>query len=66
MARNDDYYSEDSFLELRLRPGTYYVGVTSTGNTQFDPNLPNSGFGGTTQGSYELRLEFRPGSRRTT
>ncbi|MFV2068448.1 MAG: DVUA0089 family protein, partial [Pirellulales bacterium] len=60
VARNDDYYSEDSFLQMVLVPGTYYVGVTSTGNTQFDPTVEGSGFGGTTEGPYDLRLGFRP------
>ena len=31
IARNDDYYSNDSFLELDVEAGTYYIAVTSTG-----------------------------------
>src|SRR6185437_10280607 len=50
----------DSFVNLHLAPGVYYVGVTSTGNTQFDPSVPGSGAGGTTQGSYDLKLDFTP------
>jgi len=58
IARNDDYFSKDSFLEVPLSGGTYYITVTSTGNDQFDPTIPDSGFGGTTQGAYDLRLNF--------
>ncbi|MCH7988342.1 MAG: hypothetical protein IID46_04230, partial [Planctomycetes bacterium] len=38
IARNDDYFSNDAFLEVTLEPGIYYVGVTSTGNDNYDPN----------------------------
>ena len=58
IARNDDYYSNDSFLSLHLDPGTYYIGVTSTGNTNFDPTISDSGYGGTTDGNYTLQLSF--------
>jgi hypothetical protein len=60
IARNDDYYGNDSFLQLQLNTGTYYVVVTSTGNTNFDPTIENTGFGGTTHGRYELKLTFTP------
>jgi len=60
IARNDDFFGNDSFLQLALGSGTYYVAVTSTGNINFDPTVPNSGFGGLTQGSYQLRLTFTP------
>lgn len=59
VARNDDYFSRDSFLELLLEPGTYYVGVSASGNGDYDPNIEDSGFGGRTQGAYQLRLNFR-------
>ncbi|WP_442506520.1 tandem-95 repeat protein [Novipirellula sp. SH528] len=58
IARNDRYYGNDSFLELELGPGTYFVGVSSTGNENYDPKVPNSGYGGTTDGAYELKLSF--------
>ncbi len=61
VARNDDYFSNDSFLELHLDPGTYYIGVSASGNIDYDPNIYNSGIGGVTQGDYELRLNFVPG-----
>lgn len=64
VARNDDYYSHDSFLEFAVRPGVYYVGVSASKNAQYDPTIEDSGFGGTTQGSYELRMDFRPTANR--
>jgi hypothetical protein len=60
LARNDDYYSEDSFVSLHLTGGEYYVAVTSTGNADFDPTIADSGIGGTTQGQYKLRVDFTP------
>ena len=60
IARNDDYFSEDSFVSMPLDAGVYYIGVTSTGNVDFDATVENSGFGGTSQGAYDLRLDFRP------
>ncbi len=62
LARNDDYYGNDSFLKLDMAAGTYYVAVTSTGNDNFDPAIGDTGAGGTTQGSYKLRLTFTPTS----
>ncbi|WP_417395854.1 Calx-beta domain-containing protein [Gimesia chilikensis] len=60
VARNDDYYSNDSFLELSLDAGTYFIGVTSTGNDNYNPVIENSGDNGSTDGEYELRLNFAP------
>ncbi|MBN1911069.1 MAG: VCBS repeat-containing protein [Pirellulales bacterium] len=60
IARNDDYYSEDSYIELELHAGKYYVAISSTGNDEFDLNVPGSGIGGTSQGEYDLRLTFLP------
>lgn len=48
IARNDDYFSEDSFLELLLEPGDYSLAIASTDN----------GAGGTSQGEYNLRVNF--------
>ena len=61
IARNDDYYSSDSWLEMWLDAGTYYVAVTSTGNEGFDPETDDTGFGGTTEGLYHLNLVVRGG-----
>ena len=60
IARNDDYYSNDSYIEVELGAGTYYVGVSASGNDIYDPIIEDSGIGGTTQGPYDLRLNFRP------
>ncbi len=62
--RNDDYFSEDSLVEVELQPGDYYIAVTSTGTSEIDPDIPDSGFGGTTEGRYELRLNFKPSPER--
>ncbi|MCA9137606.1 MAG: pre-peptidase C-terminal domain-containing protein, partial [Planctomycetales bacterium] len=59
VARNDQYYGADSFLDLQLDAGTYSIGVSSTGNTSYDPRVPDSGFGGTTDGAYDLKLSFQ-------
>ncbi len=62
VSRNDDYYGKDSFLDVYLdKAGTYFVGISSTGNTGFSPNNEDTGSGGTTQGKYNLRLTFQPG-----
>lgn len=60
IARNDDYYSHDSFLEVDLIPGVYYVAVSASGNVDFDPENGDTGIGGKTDGPYDLRLGFRP------
>lgn len=61
VARNDDFYSEDSALRVYLTPGRYYIGVSASGNTQYDPTLDNSGIGGVTEGQYKLRVTYKPG-----
>lgn len=60
IARNDDYFGKDSYLELSLQPGNYFLAISSTGNDQFDPTLSNSGYGGRTDGEYQLELKFTP------
>ncbi|MFT5524644.1 MAG: hypothetical protein ACI9HK_002606, partial [Pirellulaceae bacterium] len=60
LAQNDDYYSNDSFIGLDLKPGIYYVGVSASGNDTYNPDVADSGFGGTTEGNYDLRLNFSP------
>ena len=65
IAQNDDYFSEDSFLDLSLDAGTYFVGVSASGNNTYDPHVQDSGFGGTTQGDYDLRINFRPATNRS-
>ena len=60
IAVNDDYFSEDSFLRLDLQPGVYYLGVSASGNRDYDPEIEDSGLGGTSEGTYQLRTTFRP------
>ena len=67
VARNDDYFGRDSFLGLELEATngsggryTYYVAVTSTGNTAFNPEVENSGANGRSDGAYQLRMSFAP------
>ena len=59
VAQNDDYFSSDSYIALDLEPGKYFIGVSSTGNNDYDPTISNTGFGGTSNGPYQLRLNFR-------
>lgn len=58
VSRNDDYNSNDAYISVSLNPGTYYLGVSSTGNTSYDPTIRNSGYGGNTDGAYDLQLSF--------
>ena len=60
LSRNDDYYSDDSYVEMLLEPGTYYVGISAAGNDKYDPIREDSGLEGRTEGAYDLRLTFRP------
>ena len=62
VARNDDYFSEDSKLTLDVTKGRYYIGVSSTGNNSYDPIVEGTGQGGKTQGDYELRMVFNRSS----
>ena len=58
LAKNDDYFSEDAFLQLDVEPGHYFIGVSSTGNTEYDPQNEGTGSGGVSQGRYDLKLAF--------
>jgi len=60
VARNDDYYGRDSFVGLDLQAGTYFIAVTSTGNTAFNPAVNDSGYGGRSDGAYDLKIDFTP------
>ncbi|TWT49075.1 hypothetical protein Pla22_42670 [Rubripirellula amarantea] len=60
LARNDDYFSEDSRLIANLANGVYYVGITASGNNTYDPSISGTGFGGESTGEYELHLKFEP------
>ncbi|MEM6978308.1 MAG: cyclic nucleotide-binding protein, partial [Planctomycetota bacterium] len=58
IAANDDYFSNDSLIEIDVTAGTYAVGVSSTGNTTYDPIIAGTGLGGVSQGDYELVMTF--------
>nr|WP_143547790.1 GEVED domain-containing protein [Rhodopirellula sp. SM50] len=61
IAQNDDYFSNDSLIRIdNVNPGNYMIGVSAKGNDTYDPVIPGTGFGGTSQGSYELRVDFTP------
>ncbi len=60
IASNDDYFSNDSLVDLEVNAGTYMIGVSARGNADYDPTIEGTGFGGLTEGSYELLLDFRP------
>ncbi|TWU03249.1 pre-peptidase C-terminal domain-containing protein [Neorhodopirellula pilleata] len=62
IAANDDYFSNDSLIELSVQPGRYVVGVSASGNDKYDPIVSGTGSGGVTQGDYELALSFTPTS----
>ncbi|MCA9049367.1 MAG: copper resistance protein CopC, partial [Planctomycetaceae bacterium] len=66
IASNDDYFSEDAFIELNLQPGTYFIGVSASGNMDYDPTIADSGLNGRSEGKYELNLNFRPNVNLTT
>ncbi|MEI7780428.1 MAG: fibronectin type III domain-containing protein, partial [Planctomycetota bacterium] len=66
VARNDDYYGRDSFVGLELQSGTYFIAVSSVGNTAFNPEVSDSGYGGLTDGDYQLKLGFQPASSAST
>lgn len=56
ISQNNDYFSNDSLIELELSAGKYVIGVSASGNNQYDPNIVGSGLGGRSEGSYELRV----------
>lgn len=62
IARNDDYFSDDSFLQMTLSAGVYFIGVSAAGNSDYNPAVEDTGFGGLSEGPYDLRLTFRPGA----
>ena len=59
VAVNDDYFGRDPFIDLDLKSGVYALGIAAEGNS-FDPNSSGHGSGGTSEGDYDLRLDFQP------
>ncbi|SMP52868.1 pre-peptidase C-terminal domain-containing protein [Neorhodopirellula lusitana] len=62
IAANDDYFSNDSLIEIDVVPGKYVVGVSASGNDSYDPSISGTGLGGVTEGNYELAMSFTPSS----
>ncbi len=65
IAANDDYFSDDSLIEVELPAGDYVVGVSASGNNVYDPAISGSGIGGLTQGAYDLRITFESDGAQT-
>ncbi|MBR5160969.1 MAG: proprotein convertase P-domain-containing protein, partial [Thermoguttaceae bacterium] len=65
IATNDNYFGLDSLIEVSLKPGKYYVGVSSAGNEDYDPVNIKTGMNGTTEGEYQLKLSFTPAQNST-
>ncbi|TWT83913.1 Dockerin type I repeat protein [Planctomycetes bacterium CA13] len=68
VARNADFYGDDSFIGIdvdRNEDGTratYVIGITAAGNEDYNPSIANSGGGGRSQGLYEMRIGFESSS----
>ncbi|MFG0290518.1 MAG: GEVED domain-containing protein [Rhodopirellula sp. JB044] len=60
IAANDDYFSNDSMIEIEVESGTYVVGVSASGNDQYDPIISGTGIGGVSEGDYEVSMTFTP------
>ncbi len=57
IAQNDDYFSNDSLIEVdALQAGTYFLGVSASGNNRYNPNTAGTGFGGLSEGKYDIRI----------
>jgi VCBS repeat-containing protein len=59
VAANDNYFSQDSFVDVELQPGEYFLSVTGSGNQDNNPLTADTGSGATSQGRYELRVDFK-------
>ena len=60
IAVNNDYFSSDSYINVNVTEGEYYVAVTSKGNENSNPLTSGTGGGGVSQGQYQLLLNFKP------
>lgn len=59
IAANDDYFSDDSLIEIEiLEAGDYVVGVSASGNNSYNPVITGTGIGGVTEGTYELVMSY--------
>ena len=62
IARNDDFYSDDSFVGIDVDPGDsageFIVGVSASGNENYNGDVSGSGLGGVSEGRYNMRVTF--------
>ena len=58
VAANDNYFSQDSMVQVGLEAGEYFLSVTGSGNEDNNPLTGNSGSGARSQGRYQLRVDF--------
>lgn len=56
---NNNYFSDDSFINVELGAGEYFISVTGKGNEDANPLAPETGSGAVSQGSYQLRFDFK-------
>ncbi|MFG0266004.1 MAG: cell surface protein, partial [Rhodopirellula sp. JB055] len=65
VASNDDFFSNDSLVSVDVTAGDYVLGVSSTGNDAYNGEVEGSALGGRTEGTYQLRVTFKPDSNNT-
>ncbi|KLU05935.1 Alkaline phosphatase [Rhodopirellula islandica] len=65
VASNDDFFSNDSLVSVDVSAGDYVLGVSSTGNDAYNGEVEGSALGGRTEGTYQLRVTFKPDSNNT-
>ncbi len=59
VAVNNDSFSSDSFLSVKLTEGNYFLSVMGKGNENFNPLIANTGDGAVSQGNYQLKVDFK-------
>jgi len=60
-ANNDFGGSRDSRISFTVQEaGRYFLGISGSANTQYNPNVANSGANGGSQGKYELTVDVTP------
>ena len=59
ISQNDDYFGRDSLITQSLGSGVYYLGVSASGNGDYNASIEGTGFGGQSEGNYDLRMTFR-------
>lgn len=56
LSINDQFFGQDSYIDFFLRSaGTYYIGVSGFGNSNYDPEISGSG---TTQSTGAYSIKF--------